>query len=52
MERLDEGFDRPLAVVAHPDDLEDGASSATARWSAAGEPGHAVAFEELLALSV
>jgi len=37
MERLNESFDRLLAVVAHPDDLEYGASSAIARWSAAGK---------------
>ena len=37
MERLDEGFDRLLAVVAHPDDLEYGASAAIARWTAAGK---------------
>jgi LmbE family N-acetylglucosaminyl deacetylase len=37
MEHLDEGFDRLLAVVAHPDDLEYGASSAIARWTAAGK---------------
>lgn len=37
MERLVEDFDRVLAVVAHPDDLEYGASSAIARWTAAGK---------------
>lgn len=37
MERLNESFDCLLAVVAHPDDLEYGASSAIARWSAAGK---------------
>lgn len=37
MEPLDEGFDRLLAVAAHPDDLEYGASSAVARWTAAGK---------------
>lgn len=36
MQMLDEGFERVLAVVAHPDDLEYGASAAVARWTAAG----------------
>ena len=31
-----EDFDRALAVVAHPDDLEYGAAAAIARWSAQG----------------
>ncbi len=34
---LNEGWDRLLAVVAHPDDLEYGAASAIARWTAAGK---------------
>lgn len=34
---LPEDWDRALAVVAHPDDLEFGASSAIARWTAAGK---------------
>ena len=34
---MPEDFDRALAVVAHPDDLEFGASSAVARWTAAGK---------------
>lgn len=34
---LPEDFDRVLAVVAHPDDLEYGAASAIARWTAAGK---------------
>lgn len=34
---LDETFDRLLAVVAHPDDLEYGASSAIARWVSLGK---------------
>jgi LmbE family N-acetylglucosaminyl deacetylase len=34
---LEEGFDRVLAVVAHPDDLEYGASSAVAKWTSAGK---------------
>lgn len=37
MEPLEESFDRVLAVVAHPDDLEYGSSSAIAKWSAAGK---------------
>ena len=35
--QLPEDWDRALAVVAHPDDLEFGASSAVARWTAAGK---------------
>lgn len=34
---LDDNFSRVLAVVAHPDDLEYGASSAVARWTAQGK---------------
>ena len=34
---MPEDWDRALAVVAHPDDLEFGASSAIARWTAAGK---------------
>lgn len=37
MPRLDEDWDRVLAVVAHPDDLEYGAASAIARWSGQGK---------------
>lgn len=37
LESLPEDWDRALAVVAHPDDLEYGASAAVARWSAAGK---------------
>jgi len=32
-----EGWDRAVAVVAHPDDLEYGAASAIAGWTAAGK---------------
>jgi LmbE family N-acetylglucosaminyl deacetylase len=32
-----EDWDRALAVVAHPDDLEYGAAAAIARWTAAGK---------------
>lgn len=35
--RLDEDWERALAVVAHPDDLEYGVASAVARWTAAGK---------------
>ena len=35
--RLPEDWDRALAVVAHPDDLEYGASAAIARWTAMGK---------------
>ncbi len=34
---LAEDWNRALAVVAHPDDLEFGASAAVARWTAAGK---------------
>lgn len=37
MQPLDENWARLLAVVAHPDDLEYGAASAVARWTAAGK---------------
>jgi hypothetical protein len=35
--RLDENWERALAVVAHPDDLEYGAASAVARWTSQGK---------------
>ena len=35
--RLPEDWGRALAVVAHPDDLEYGASAAIARWTAMGK---------------
>lgn len=34
---LDESWNRALAVVAHPDDLEYGAASAVARWTSQGK---------------
>ena len=34
---LDESWQRALAIVAHPDDMEFGASSAVARWTAQGK---------------
>jgi len=34
---LPEDWDRALAVVAHPDDLEYGAASAVARWTSQGK---------------
>jgi LmbE family N-acetylglucosaminyl deacetylase len=34
---LPEDWDRALAVVAHPDDIEYGAAMAVARWTAAGK---------------
>ncbi|NCT90504.1 PIG-L family deacetylase [Cellulomonas sp. APG4] len=37
MEHLDEGWDRALAIVAHPDDMEYGAAAAVARWTAQGK---------------
>ncbi len=33
LEPLPEDWDRALAVVAHPDDMEYGAASAVARWT-------------------
>jgi LmbE family N-acetylglucosaminyl deacetylase len=36
MEPLAEDWDRAVAVAAHPDDLEYGAASAVARWTAQG----------------
>ena len=37
LDRLPEDWSRALAVVAHPDDLEYGASAAIARWTAMGK---------------
>ena len=37
LEPLDEAWERALAVVAHPDDLEYGAASAVARWTSQGK---------------
>jgi LmbE family N-acetylglucosaminyl deacetylase len=37
LEPLDESWERALAVVAHPDDLEYGAASAIARWTSQGK---------------
>lgn len=37
---LPEDWDRALAIVAHPDDLEYGAASAIARWTAQGKQVH------------
>ncbi len=37
LELLPEDWGRALAVVAHPDDLEYGAASAVARWTAQGK---------------
>ena len=34
---LDENWQRALAIVAHPDDMEFGAASAVARWTAQGK---------------
>ena len=36
-EPLDEGWQRALAIVAHPDDMEFGAAAAVARWTAQGK---------------
>ncbi|QGN48936.1 PIG-L deacetylase family protein [Micromonospora sp. WMMD558] len=37
LEPLDEQWQRALAIVAHPDDLEFGAASAVARWTGQGK---------------
>ncbi|MBA2455431.1 MAG: PIG-L family deacetylase [Nocardioidaceae bacterium] len=37
LEPLKENWDRALAVVAHPDDMEFGAAAAVARWTAQGK---------------
>jgi LmbE family N-acetylglucosaminyl deacetylase len=37
LEIVPEDWDRALAVVAHPDDMEYGASSAVAKWTAQGK---------------
>jgi LmbE family N-acetylglucosaminyl deacetylase len=37
LEPLPEDWDRGLAIVAHPDDLEYGAASAVARWTGQGK---------------
>jgi len=37
LERLPEDWERALAIVAHPDDLEYGAASAIARWTSQGK---------------
>lgn len=37
LEPIDEAWERALAVVAHPDDLEYGAASAIARWTSRGK---------------
>src|SRR5688572_12762254 len=37
LEPLPEDWDRALAVVAHPDDLEYGGAAAIARWTSQGK---------------
>ncbi|WP_035841482.1 PIG-L deacetylase family protein [Kitasatospora azatica] len=37
LQPLDEDWQRALAVVAHPDDMEYGAAAAVARWTAQGK---------------
>jgi LmbE family N-acetylglucosaminyl deacetylase len=37
LEHLPEDWDRALAVVAHPDDMEYGTASAVARWTSQGK---------------
>ena len=37
LETFPEDWDRALAVVAHPDDMEYGAAAAVARWTGQGK---------------
>jgi len=37
LQRVDEDWDRALAVVAHPDDMEFGLAAAVARWTGQGK---------------
>jgi LmbE family N-acetylglucosaminyl deacetylase len=37
VEHVDENWQRGLAIVAHPDDMEFGAAAAVARWTAQGK---------------
>jgi LmbE family N-acetylglucosaminyl deacetylase len=37
MEPMPEDWNRAVAVVAHPDDLEYGAAAAVARWTSQGK---------------
>ena len=37
LQPLDENWEKALAVVAHPDDLEYGAASAIAKWTSEGK---------------
>jgi LmbE family N-acetylglucosaminyl deacetylase len=37
LEKMPEDWERLLAIVAHPDDLEYGAASAVARWTRSGK---------------
>ena len=37
MQPMPEDWDRAVAVVAHPDDLEYGVASAVARWTGQGK---------------
>jgi len=37
MEPMPEDWERAVAVVAHPDDLEYGAAAAVARWTGQGK---------------
>jgi LmbE family N-acetylglucosaminyl deacetylase len=37
LQAVDEEWERAVAIVAHPDDLEYGAASAVARWTAQGK---------------
>ena len=39
MKPMPEDWDRAVAVVAHPDDLEYGVASAVARWTGPGKQG-------------
>ncbi|HWI02212.1 MAG TPA: PIG-L family deacetylase, partial [Acidimicrobiales bacterium] len=37
LERFPEDWERALAIVAHPDDMEYGAAAAVARWTGQGK---------------
>ena len=37
IEAMPENWQTALAIAAHPDDLENGASSALAKWTAQGK---------------
>jgi LmbE family N-acetylglucosaminyl deacetylase len=42
VEPVNEDWERAVAIVAHPDDLEYGAASAVARWTSQGAAKHLI----------